>query len=467
METDFSVSEKWDALIAAFDSVGFVISEGGRYEEIIYTPETESKLYNDPTKLHGQRFHEVLPRTTADEFLSLVETVLEHDEAQSHEYSLQLESGTRWFDALVAPLAETDDGRYVLWLARDITEQRRNELELRQYKTIVEESGDLIYIADEDGCFSYVNEAFADASGYDRGEILDEHATLVMDESDVEEGRELISSLLSSGETQGTFEMDLITADGVRIPCENHIVLLPFEEEFRGSAGVLRDITERKEREQQLAVLDRVLRHNLRNEMNLIIGNAQQITRTGDGDVAETAGKIASVGTGLLDLVDKERELADLISASPPKRPYELRECVTDPVERLRDRYPAADIDVTLPDNVYVVAIPQLSRAVLELGENAIQHSNRESPSLDITASVDENRVELCFADNGPGMPEKERKVLIGEKEIGPLYHGRGMGLRLVDWIVTLAGGQLAIEDNDPRGAVVRINLARTNEKRK
>ena len=78
--------------------------------------------------------------------------------------------------------------------------------------------------------------------------------------------------------------------------CLANIAVLPCEDEFRGTDGVLKDITERRRREQRMEVMDRILRHNLRNEMNVVRGRAEMIRRNTDGAVDEHLDEIESAG---------------------------------------------------------------------------------------------------------------------------------------------------------------------------
>lgn len=63
------------------------------------------------------------------------------------------------------------------------------------------------------------------------------------------------------------------------------------------------------------------------------------------------------------------------------------------------------------------------------------------------------------IADNGPDIPEEEVNVLMYEYEVKPLYHGSGLGLWLVNWIVRQSGGTLTFEQNEPPGRIVSIEL--------
>ena len=150
------------------------------------------------------------------------------------------------------PIVEDGEVVRVAGVARDVTERHRRQDELERYATIVEATGDPVYTLDADGRFTFVNEALADLAGYDVEAFIGEHASMVLSEADVEEGESLIAELLREDLDRGTFEMSLRTADGRSIPCENHLAMLPGEDGFRGTVGVLRDISERRDREEEL-----------------------------------------------------------------------------------------------------------------------------------------------------------------------------------------------------------------------
>lgn len=137
-------------------------------------------------------------------------------------------------------------------VAKDITERAERERELERYERILETTGDPVYLLDSEGNVTYANEAFTDLTGYETDALLGEHVSKVMSAQDVEQGEALIRSLLTTDLDRSTFEMDLITANGQHIPCENNLGLLPFDDEFCGTVGILRDISARKQREWEL-----------------------------------------------------------------------------------------------------------------------------------------------------------------------------------------------------------------------
>jgi len=165
----------------------------------------------------------------------------------------------RTFEIWYEPVADARSTDYsVVVVSVDITDRMMRQRELERYETVVETSGDPVYALDTDGQFTFVNDSFVETTGYDRGSVRGEHASLVMDEEDVERGERLIRDLLSSDRDRRTFEMTVHTADGDAVPVENHLALLPHDEQFRGTVGVLRNIAERKRHESTLEALNRV-----------------------------------------------------------------------------------------------------------------------------------------------------------------------------------------------------------------
>lgn len=152
----------------------------------------------------------------------------------------------------------------------------RNDVEMKQahrdsqrFDTLLSAINDPFYILDGDGRFSYVNDAFCDLTGYDWATIRGSDPSLIKDDQAVAAGEEHLAQLLSDDLDSITFEVNIQSKDGDTICCEDRMSVLPYEgEEFRGSLGVLRDISERKAREQQLREAKE--RYQLLVEQNLI-----------------------------------------------------------------------------------------------------------------------------------------------------------------------------------------------------
>ena len=129
---------------------------------------------------------------------------------------------------------------------------------------VIEALDDGVYALDDEGQFVFANEALAELTGYGVDELLGEHTRIIKDRETVELAEAKLGELLSEDgvdEVGTTFELEIRRASGETIACEDHMaVLYGPDGEFRGTAGVIRDIAERKRREQLLSALQETSR---------------------------------------------------------------------------------------------------------------------------------------------------------------------------------------------------------------
>ncbi len=141
---------------------------------------------------------------------------------------------------------------------QDVTDRERRKTELQEYETIIGALSDAVYVLDEAGQFTYVNDRFVDLVGYDRETILGNTPSLVKDEEAVQRAEQELGRLLSSdGPETVTFEVTINPRECDPVVCEDHMGVLPYDgEEFNGSVGTLRDITDRKARDREFETVN-------------------------------------------------------------------------------------------------------------------------------------------------------------------------------------------------------------------
>jgi len=220
----------------------------------------------------------------------------------------------------------------------------------------------------------------------------------------------------------------------------------------------LREITERRQREQRLDVLNRLLRHNLRNELNVVRGNVELAQRQ---TVDETVGERLTDATDTIDEIIQRSEKIGAFSRTDGAAGVEAVDIGTQlAAEPDLDREP---ITLDLPEDLFVTGGPPLSLAFGELVANAIEHNDGEP---EVTVTVDEGRTDdscvvIAVRDNGPGIDRQEWQT-VDEGEETALRHASGVGLWLVTWIVEQYGGRLSFE-NTVDGCTARVWLPRAD----
>lgn len=246
------------------------------------------------------------------------------------------------------------------------------------------------------------------------------------------------------------------TADGVRQFLYRSV---PYSGGDRGVA-IYTDITDQFRNDRQLAVLYRILRHNLRNDLNIVGGYAELIAgRTDDRFVAAYAETIVKTAQQLLKLSNEARDFERVLNADQTVEPIRLEPIVDRVIDTCGSRFPAGTIEQSTVSGCTVRAGEYLELALEALVDNGLRHSAAETPWVRIDATVDAGTVAITVCDNGPGIPPAERAVVTGERSITPLEHGSGLGLWLVAAVGDVYGGRVEFAERDGGGSEVTILL--------
>jgi PAS domain S-box-containing protein len=151
------------------------------------------------------------------------------------------------------------DGRHTgsSGVFRDITERKNAEDALKEseekFRTFMETASDFMYMTDKDGNLIFVNESMTRSLGYSKEELIGIHIAQVINKESL--GNDIIAKVRKEVTEKGklTFEDIWITKNGKELNGENKIVAIyDSDGKLSGSRGVFRDITERKQMEQEL-----------------------------------------------------------------------------------------------------------------------------------------------------------------------------------------------------------------------
>jgi PAS domain S-box-containing protein len=159
-----------------------------------------------------------------------------------------------------------DQQRRLANRVRQAASEYHTRIEADRYSTVLRALDYPIYVVDETGKFSYVNDAMLEMTGHDRDEIIGESTALIKDEKAVQKAESELGSILSSeAPDTSQFRVDIVPKNGDPIPCRDHMGVLPYEgEEFRGSIGILRNIRDDVRREAKLDQLNDELNRRTR-----------------------------------------------------------------------------------------------------------------------------------------------------------------------------------------------------------
>jgi len=386
------------------------------------------------------------------------------------ELRLRTDEGTdRWVRTLGRPQyddSQTNDGQPtgaigIIW---DITDRKERERDLRVKDQAIEESmvGITIVDATEQGLpIMYANTGFEEMTGYSKAYAMGKNCRFLQGEGTDDRTAAEIRRAIDAEESIQT-EILNYRANGT--PFWNELTVSPVmgadSREITHFIGVQNDVTAQKRRERLIEVLDRVLRHNLRNDMNVIIGFSDAIANRADGKVAQMAAQMKKTAMELISLSNKVRGFETGITEEKSLHPRNLREDIHSVIDGLRADYPSIDFEIEASGDQRVLATEQLMLAMSELGENATKYGNETSVCYELTTTA-EGRVAIHVRDSGPGLPTTEQQVLELGRET-PLKHGSGLGLWMVNWIVTGLGGDVTATVDD--GTTVTITLPSTTD---
>lgn len=307
-----------------------------------------------------------------------------------------------------------------------------------------------------------VNESACSLLGYSRSE-LQSLAVSDVHPDEMDRLREFASIAESR---QETFEGELhcLRKDGWTVPVEASACPVEYRNR-RGTAIAVRDRTTARHQTQYLRVMNRILRHNFRNKLNVILNRAEVLERQlSEKSRIDQCEQICRIVSELVEVTEHIRVVQQSLQTDIEDSRIDCTSALDRIVEALEQRYPRATVTTALPESLSVRADSRLCHALEQVIENAIVHNDTESPNVEIVARRVEQPdcVRIQVVDDGPGVPDEEQFAVANPEQISPLDHGTGIGLWAVAMIVCSLDGTITIADGDPRGTVVTIDLPRT-----
>ena len=278
---------------AQSDERSIYLDESGRIRD--YSPAAAADL-PELERSVGKRLETVLPD---------VATLVENDEQI---LARETAGEKRYYLISISTVTLSDSGVRILTLS-DVTETERQRRQLLQrerelaesnelYRAVIAASFAFVFRIDFDGTLTYLSPSVEDFLGYTPEELETQSITNVIPETEAIELAWQRLEQVSKGESAQLRDFPLETTDGQTFYGDIRSVPIyeadvpPEErtsEDIVGVQGMVRDASERRQLEGLVSVINRVLRHNVRNEMTIISGYAEMLKSDLDGDAASKA----------------------------------------------------------------------------------------------------------------------------------------------------------------------------------
>lgn len=377
---------------------------------------------------------------------------------------------------------------------RDLTERNSTEnarrLSEQRYRDLVENAHDIIYEHDLKGNYTSANKAGERITGYSLEQTLNLNLSQTVAPEYVEKARDMLRRKLA-GETITAYELETIASDGHRISLEVNSSLVFQNGVPVGVQGIARDVTERKQLEEQLRQSQKLeaigqlaggVAHDFNNLLTVISGYSDLLLRKlpAEGPLRAHATEIKKAGDRASGLTRQLLAFSRKQILQP--KVLDLNVVVSD-LDKMLRRLIGEDVDlmtITEPGLGLVKADPgQIEQVVINLVVNAldamaiggkvtIETSNAvltEDYVQQHAQCVPGPYVMLAISDNGSGIDPAIRdrifEPFFSTKGAGK---GTGLGLSTVYGIVKQSGGHIWVYSEANKGTTFKIYLPRVDE---
>jgi PAS domain S-box-containing protein len=445
---------------AQSDDATVIVDDNGRIRN--FSPAAVN-VFPELEHTAGEQFGNVLPAVAA--IRDQDGEIIERDSDNQSEYyfvsSRSMTIGNSTVDVIaLSDVTDRERQRRTL-VQRERELGERNEL----YRAVIATSFAFIFRIDLEGRFSFVSPSVEELLEYAPGELTDEPISVLSSDDQAFQQTSDYFEEVKSGEALQVRDLPLKTRSGRTVYVDIRMVPIydpSVDPETRtqadivGTQGMVRDASQRRQREGLISVMNRVLRHNVRNKLTVINGRAELLVDDLDGDTKSNAEAILKAADQLLNLTESAHRIEVNRDLSPKLEAMDVVPIIDDSIAQLEQQYPDAVVITDTPDTAVADTLPRIETALWELLENAAEHTGPQ-PTVDVTVTATDKQIVISIGDEGPGLPEDERQVLVDGKE-EPLIHGQGLGLYLSYWIITNLKGDIEVIGSQS-GSTIEVRL--------
>ena len=404
-----------------------------------------------------------------------VKRALEHGVAENERWHLRKDGRRFYGSGTVRPLYDSR-GNFLgfVKIMRDLTESKQAEDALREseerFRAIVSQSTTGIFQADLEGKLTLVNKKLANITGYSEAELTARFIWEVTHEKDIVRNKELFRKLKDNGEAY-TVEKRFMHKSGPVIWVSESVSAIRNEAgEPQSAVGVIFDITERKQLEQQKDEFISTASHELKTPVTSIKAYTEilqeKFSRSGQMENSLLMQKLNNQVDRLVHLI---RDLLDTTRIAEGKLQLEietqdLNELIAEKIEELQRISTKHTIDF-VPAKLKPLAFDRerVGQVITNLVSNAIKYSPNAERVKVVTEAVDGN-AKVSVIDWGLGIPKQEQERIFQrfyriDSPKSEALPGIGLGLYISASIIRMHGGTISVKSEPGKGSVFSFTL--------
>ena len=401
-------------------------------------PQWEKTLGYPLIELEGRRFLEFVHPDDLQGTLDAISDLSSQKEVLDFTNRYRHRDGTyRWIEWRSFP-----KGERIFAAARDITQRKQMEAALREseekYRTIIEEMQDLFYRTDTSGKITMLSPSAFAISGYSPDELIGQDVTIVY--ADKQDREALLAALKEKGSVNA-FPLKLKTRDGSirHITTSSHFYR-DATGSIKGVEGVIHDMTEQRRAEEalrmankKLNLLSSITRHDIRNQLMALMAFLELSMESIENpeEVQEFLQKNQKIAKTISDQITFTKAYEDLGVNAP------AWQNVHKTVENAASGLPLRSTRIAIETgDLEIFADPLVEKVFYNLIDNSLRYGGETMNSIRVTSHPSGRQQILVFEDNGPGIPDRDKKVIF-DRGFGK---NTGLGLYLSREILAITG---------------------------